>query len=112
MKSLVGILCLGLLSVGCSQSTNTGVPGDSAEKRAITLVLEKDRAARVSPKAGESTADSMRTIDLRGCPPTFQEAYRKHISAWEQKDLHAIDETYGEVKRIAREHGVDVSRFE
>ena len=112
MKSLVWILCLGLLSVGCSKSTDTGGGGDSAEKKAITLVLDKDLAARVSPKPGSTTADSMRTIDLQGCPPTFQEAYRKHISAWEKKDLHSIDETYGEVKRIAREYGVDVSRFE
>jgi hypothetical protein len=114
MKSLVWILCLGLgclLSAGCSKSTDAGGGGDSAEKGAIARVLEKDRAARIEAGFGK-IADSMRTIDLKSCPPRFREAYQKHISAWEKNDLRLIDETFEEVKRIAREYGVDVSPFE
>lgn len=113
MKPLAWILLLGLgcfLCAGCSKSTDTGGGGNSAEKSAITQVLKQDFALRGG--SAKTRPDSMRAIDIQNCPPSFRDAYQKHISAWEKNDLNLIEDTWAEVKRIAREHGVDVKPFE
>lgn len=113
MKPLAWIMFRGLggfLCAGCSKSTDTGGGDTSAEKSAITQVLKQDFALRGGP--AKTRPDSMRSIDVQNCPPNFREAYQKHISAWEKNDLNFIEETWAEVKRIARGYGVDVKPFE
>jgi hypothetical protein len=118
MKSIALILWLTLvclLPVGCSNSRGTADnagKGTLAERTAIKQVLEQDRAFHRARKLAKQYADSMATIDLQSCPSEFRQAYRKHIGAWEKNELNSIEETWGEVKRIAREYGVDMEPFE
>lgn len=81
-------------------------------QRAMLSVLEQDQALGRRGTPNWQIAASMRAINLKGCPAAFQQAFRNHIWAWEARDSAWIKSSYAEVKRIAREHGVDIRPFD
>jgi hypothetical protein len=97
--------CAGLLE---TLSAPTRSPAIDATAEAIESVLIQDQqnfnttSQRLQMGVPELQAfsqylETMKAIDLRGCPPDFREAFVRHTAAWDEVYRFAI--SHNEIKR-------------
>jgi len=53
---------------------------------------------------------NLKRVPLDGCPPDFQAAYQRHISAWDSRDRTQITATFSDILAIAKLHGVEFTQ--
>jgi hypothetical protein len=93
------LLCFAFAAaLGCSRAAPTAPPAQpDRHAEAIERALEQDRLAgdefKRAVKANRLAAtrdylQAVAKIDLRPCPPDFQEAFLKHRYAWEELPSH------------------------
>jgi hypothetical protein len=102
----------------------SGCESKESQKAAILKALEYDRSvgAKVNDSqsffeglfgASEETTASyvrnLKRVPLDGCPADFQEAYQRHIAAWESRNRNQIKATWLDVISVARLHDVNFS---
>jgi len=93
---------------------NNLILGDtiSHETKSIYSVLLQD--ASISIRSGENArrlyVEELKKIDLQLSPPEFQDAFEKHINAWERDSTDEINSTMDEILRIALKYGVRMKK--
>jgi hypothetical protein len=96
---------------GCSESPEYAIRRALSYDKAVhrQVIRRCSFMEKIFGANKENTASYVRNlkkVPLEDCPKDFQEAYKRHIAAWEARNESLIMSTWNDVLATAKLHGV------
>jgi hypothetical protein len=97
---------------GCSESPEHAIRRALSYDSAVHRQVYKNQSIGevlfgANPERAASYVRNLKKVPLDNCPKDFQEAYKRHIAAWEARNGSLIMSTWNDVLATAKLHDVN-----